>query len=60
MIRPALSDADSHFLAYLRGIAILVIVFLHVGGGWFFIPYSGFLQVFVPVFFTHDARERCL
>ncbi len=42
-----LSDDDSLFLAYLRGISILVIVFGHVGGFWIFRPYSEFLNVFV-------------
>ena len=46
-----LSDNDSQFLAYLRGIAILVIVFGHTGGFWVFRPYTEFLHVFVPVFF---------
>jgi peptidoglycan/LPS O-acetylase OafA/YrhL len=47
-----ISPTDSRFLAYLRGLAILVIVFGHCGGGWVFKPYSGFLNVFVPVFFS--------
>jgi len=46
-----LSSDDSRFLAYSRGMAILVIVFGHVGGFWFLPPYSEFLYVFVPVFF---------
>jgi peptidoglycan/LPS O-acetylase OafA/YrhL len=47
----ALSENDSQFLAYLRGTAILVIVFGHIGGFWVFRPYSEFLHVFVPIFF---------
>ena len=46
-----LTEDDSLFLTYLRGIAILVIVFMHVGGAWIFRPYTEFLHVFVPVFF---------
>jgi len=42
---------DSKFLAYLRSLSIFVIVFGHVGGFWVFQPYSGFLYVFVPIFF---------
>jgi hypothetical protein len=50
MSTQSLSDRDSQFLAYLRGIAILAIIFLHLGG-WLFRPYSEFLCAFVPVFF---------
>ncbi len=46
-----LSIEDSAFLSHLRGIAIIVIVFGHIGGFWAFKPYSEFLHVFVPVFF---------
>jgi len=51
MVHDTLSDSDRRFLAYLRGLAILVIVFGHVGGFWFYEPYTEFLHVFVPVFF---------
>lgn len=46
-----LSEEDSAFLAYLRGLSIIVIVFGHVGGFWVWKPYSETLHVFVPVFF---------
>ena len=46
-----LAATDSSFLAYLRGFSIFVIVFGHVGGFWFYRPYSEFLHVFVSIFF---------
>lgn len=46
-----LSSVDSAFTGYLRSFSILVIVFGHVGGFWFFRPYSEFLHVFVAIFF---------
>ncbi len=46
-----LTNEDSEFLAYLRGFSIFIIVFGHVGGFWFYNPFSQFLTVFVPVFF---------
>ncbi len=42
---------DSEFLAMVRAVSIGVIVLGHVGGFWFFRPYSEFLHVVVPVFF---------
>lgn len=38
-------------ISFLRGISIFVIVFGHVGGFWFYRPYSEFLHVFIPLFF---------
>jgi peptidoglycan/LPS O-acetylase OafA/YrhL len=46
-----LSETDSRFLAYLRGVSILMIVFMHVGLAWFWKPWSEFLNVFVTIFF---------
>lgn len=46
-----LSNNDSIFISYLRGLSIFIIVFGHVGGFWFYRPYSEFLHVFVPIFF---------
>ena len=46
-----LSIPDSAFINYLRGICIFIIVFGHVGGFWFYRPYSGFLHASVPFFF---------
>ncbi|WP_456432061.1 acyltransferase family protein, partial [Thermosulfuriphilus sp.] len=51
MKTPDLSRQDSEFLRYLRGLAIFIVVFGHVGGFWFYRPYSGFLLVSVPIFF---------
>lgn len=48
---PTLSSVNSDFTGYLRSFSILVIVFGHVGGFWFFRPYSGFFYVFVAIFF---------
>lgn len=42
---------DSDFIAYLRGFAIIIVVFGHVGGFWVFRPYSEFLHVVIPIFF---------
>lgn len=42
---------DSQKISYLRASAILVIVFGHIGGFWFFTPYSSYLHVVVPLFF---------
>jgi len=47
----ALTRRNSEFLAMLRATSIGIIVFGHVGGFWFFKPYSEFLHVFLPVFF---------
>lgn len=44
-------EEDKIFLKCTRSLAILVIVFGHVGGFWFFQPYSSFLLTIVPVFF---------
>ncbi|MBU0701367.1 acyltransferase family protein [bacterium] len=46
-----LQQQDSEFLAVLRSLSIFVIVFGHVGGFWFYPPWTGFLHVFVPIFF---------
>lgn len=46
-----LQQQDSEFLAVLRSVSILTIVFGHVGGYWFFPPWSELLHVFVPIFF---------
>ncbi len=46
-----LAPEDSIFLAYLRALAILGIVLGHVGGFWFFKPYSSYLFVIVSFFF---------
>ncbi len=51
MDQSSLLPEDSEFLRYLRGLAIFIIVFGHVGGFWFYRPYSGFLLVAVPIFF---------
>lgn len=51
MLLNPLNQEDKDFLSYLRSIAITVIVFGHVGGFWFYKPYSEFLHVFVPIFF---------
>lgn len=45
-----LSQDDSDFLRYLRGLAIIGIVVAHLGG-WVLPPYSSFVHVVVPVFF---------
>ncbi len=42
---------DSEFLAVLRSLSIVIIVFGHVGGFWFYRPWTEFLHVFVPMFF---------
>lgn len=47
----SLLEEDSQFIGYLRGFAILAIVFGHVGGFWVYPPYSEFLHTFVPLFF---------
>lgn len=46
-----LSQQDSLFLASLRGFLIFIIVFGHIGGFWFYKPYSAYLHAFVPTFF---------
>ena len=46
-----LTQEDSQFLKILRAVAIFVIVFGHVGGGWIYPPWSQFLNVSVPIFF---------
>lgn len=46
-----LSDEDNRILKYYRGLSIFIIVFGHVGGFWFYMPYSQFLLVFNAVFF---------
>lgn len=51
MIIKELSINDSVFLARLRSVAILIIVFGHVGGFWAYRPYSEFLHISVPIFF---------
>ncbi len=49
-MQKTLNQTDSLFLAYVRGAAIITIVFLHLGG-WVFRPYSHFALVVVPMFF---------
>lgn len=46
-----LTKKDSEYLALLRAISILVIVCGHLGGFWFFKPWSEYLQVAVSIFF---------
>ncbi len=45
-----LSEEDSRYLRYLRGLAIIGVVLVHLGG-WIWPPYSSFLVVVVPLFF---------
>ena len=47
-----LQARDSEYLAFLRSVSIFVIVFGHVGGFWFYPPWTEFLHVFVPIFFS--------
>jgi peptidoglycan/LPS O-acetylase OafA/YrhL len=54
--RPAVSaefltKEDSEFLSIVRGAFIVIMVFCHVSGMWFWRPYSEFLAVVVPTFF---------
>jgi peptidoglycan/LPS O-acetylase OafA/YrhL len=46
-----LQQYDSEYLFFLRAFSILIIVFGHTGGFWFFPPWSEFLHVFMPIFF---------
>ena len=46
-----INSEDSLLLKYSRGLSIFVIVFGHVGGFWFYDPYSRFLLVVNAVFF---------
>lgn len=46
-----LAREDSEFITILRAVAIMAIVFGHVGGFWVLKPYSEYLNAFVPVFF---------
>ena len=46
-----LTHDDSSFLKHLRAISIFIVIFGHVGGFWFFSPYSQYLLVFNSVFF---------
>lgn len=46
-----LNKKDKEYILYLRSVAILVVVFGHVGGFWIFRPYSEFLHVVIPIFF---------
>jgi peptidoglycan/LPS O-acetylase OafA/YrhL len=65
----ALAKEDSEFLKVLRALSTLMIIFGHVGGFWFYRPWSELLQVFVPVFFfisgalfyySYSANRSCL
>ena len=51
------SREDSQFLAYLRSLSILVIVFGHIGLFWVYKPYSEFLHVFIPIFFFISGAD---
>jgi peptidoglycan/LPS O-acetylase OafA/YrhL len=46
-----ISQEDMDFISYARGVAILSIVFGHVGGYWYFQPYSSYLHVCGSSFF---------
>lgn len=46
-----LDPINSDIFKYYRGLSIIIIVFGHVGGFWFYEPYSRFLLVFNSVFF---------
>lgn len=46
-----MNKSESQYLSYTRSISIVMIVFGHVGGGWFFKPWSEFIAVFVALFF---------
>ncbi|MDT0582635.1 acyltransferase family protein [Brumicola blandensis] len=46
-----ISAEDSQKISYLRAFAIIAIVFGHIGGFWFYVPFSSYLYIVVPLFF---------
>lgn len=48
---PAISQEDKDFISYLRGFAILSIIFGHVGGYWILKPASSYLHLSGSTFF---------
>lgn len=46
-----LSREDSQYIYRLKGIAILTVVFGHLGLGWIFPPYCSYINLVVPLFF---------
>lgn len=46
-----LSNNDSDYLDYLRGVSITRVVLVHLGLSWIFPPYSEIVLVFLPLLF---------
>jgi fucose 4-O-acetylase-like acetyltransferase len=46
-----LQHSDSEYLKVLRALSIVMIVFGHVGGAWFYRPWTEFISIFVAIFF---------
>lgn len=42
---------DREYLDILRGASILRVMLAHLGLSWFFIPYTQYISIFLPVFF---------
>lgn len=46
-----MENVDSRFVDRLRGLSIIRVVLVHLGLSWFFLPYSSFVGIFLPVLF---------
>lgn len=47
----AIDSTDRHYLNLLRGAAMVVVMLMHLGLSWFYLPYSQYTGVVVPLFF---------
>jgi hypothetical protein len=46
-----LAPSDRHFIDILRGASVIRVVLMHLGLGWFFMPYSAYLGILFPILF---------
>ena len=46
-----INNIDREFINILRGASVLRVVLVHLGLGWFFLPYSSYIGIFFPTLF---------
>lgn len=64
MVRSIISSEDRNIIDLLRGASILRVVLVHLGLSWFYMPYSSYVGLFLPILFfvsglvTFDSWQR--
>lgn len=46
-----ITQTDRDFINYVRGASVLRVVLVHLGLGWFWLPYSSYVGIFFPLLF---------